>query len=223
MKTPIEVVAERIKSLQEKEGEVGNQSIQWFPKKWKDLRFLAPDVNDLTILCGGDRHESKISRRQVIEFGDSPLRLFLSSMVFGYGDRGYGWWRVENVLKQLPLGEFESRLERQFKAAATSPEASWLSHTRYDRARVRYLGPAFATKFAYFAALKQEKTQGIPLIADANTSKAIDKLFGVQNSTRFVEQYVRYVDKVGEVAGLIGQLTASDEVERALFDIGKSL
>lgn len=142
-------------------------------------------------------------------------------MVFGYGDRGYGAWRVARVCSRVSRDEFIDAIEAQYAAAAMSADESWKSHT--GSARLKYFGPAFATKFAYFAALKQGKGFPIPLIADANTSKAVDKYFGISESAKVSVSYLQYVDKVCEISTEIGGNTRPDDVERALFEIGKKL
>ena len=63
----------------------------------------------------------------------------------------------------------------------------------------------------------------MPLIADANTSKAVNKLFGISRSARSGSSYVQYVDKACEIAATIGGDTRPDDVERALFEIGKKI
>ena len=93
-----------------------------------------------------------------------------------------------------------------------------MSHTK--AAKLKHLGPAFATKFAYFGARHQKTESQIPLIADINTSWGSWELAKIPRSVEQLDGYLRYVKLAhdwGESHGKFG----ADEVERALFEIGK--
>ena len=212
---------EEIKGLIIDFGPVMEQSIPWYPHTWMRSQRLQDEILELQKLCSIEGPKSSISREQVLSFGETPEKLFISSMVFGYGDRGYGAWRVARVRSRVSREEFNSTIQAQYEAAAVSPDESWKSHTKSSR--LKYFGPAFATKFAYFAALRQGANFPIPLIADANTSKAVNKHFGISESAKVRVSYLQYVDKACEIAATIGGDTRPDDVERALFEIGKKL
>ena len=183
--------------------------------------MLREEILELQTHCNIEGRKSLISREQVVSFGETPEKLFIASMVFGYGDRGYGAWRVARICSRVSRDELINAFEAQYAAAAMSADASWKSHT--GSARLKYFGPAFATKFAYFAELRQRAEFPIPLIADANTSKAVNKYFGISESAKVEVSYLQYVDKACEIAAEIGGNTRPDDVERALFEIGKKL
>jgi hypothetical protein len=140
-------------------------------------------------------------------------------MIFGHGPNGLGPTRVGRVIDEN--SDLISLLHRQYAAAAIGASRSWMSHTDVDR--IMHLGPAFATKFAYFAARKQGEVGVIPLIADINTSWAMWWLAGIPRS---VEQHVSYMEYVNladawgdELSGDYG----ADEIERALFTLGRGM
>ena len=157
-----------------------------------------------------------ILRGQVIDFSESFEDVFIGSMIFGYGLTGYGPSRVGRIIKENP--DLIEKLHRQYAAAADSPEKSWASHTNEDK--VKYLGPAFATKFAYFAARKQKVSGIIPLIADINTSWAIWRLAEIPRSVEDYESYSKYVKLAHDWGDELGCQSGVDEIERALFKIG---
>jgi len=93
-----------------------------------------------------------------------------------------------------------------------------VSHTK--SAKLKFFGPAFATKFAYFGARHQKATSPIPLIADINTSWGSWELAKIPRSVEQLEGYLRYVKLAHDWGASYGEFGA-DEVERALFEIGK--
>ena len=212
---------EEIKSLINNFGPVMEQSISWYPHTWIRAKKFREEILELRTHCNTEGNKSSISREQVLSFGETPEKLFVASMVFGYGDRGYGAWRVARIRGLFSRDEFTKAIKGQFTASAQSPADSWNSHTSSER--LKFFGPAFATKFAYFAALRQGAEFPIPLIADANTSKAVNKHFGISESAKVKVGYLQYVDKACEIAAEIGSNTRPDDVERAPFEIGKKL
>jgi hypothetical protein len=213
-------IIEEIKLSIERFGPVMEQSIHWYPHTWARSQKLREEILELQTHCNIAGRKSSISREQVLSFGETPEKLFIASMVFGYGDRGYGAWRVMRVRNLVSGGEFIKAIQGQY-AAASSPGDSWNSHTGSER--LKFFGPAFATKFAYFSALQQGAEFPIPLIADANTSKAVNKYFGISESAKVEVSYLQYVDKAREIATEIGGSIRPDDVERALFTLGKEL
>ena len=113
------------------------------------------------------------------------------------------------------------KLNRQYKAAVGGPGGSWVSHTQDDR--VRYLGPAFATKFAYFAARKQQSDRTVLLIADINTSWAMWNLSGIPMSVKLKASYLDYVDLAHNWGKNVKSEFGADEVERAVFKISADI
>ena len=138
-------------------------------------------------------------------------------MIFGYGDRGYGPSRVKKIL-QNNAEIFDQNLQAQYEASKNGPEASWMSHTK--TAKLKYFGPAFATKFGYFGARHQNAKSPIPLIADINTSWGVWELAKIARSVEKPTGYLQYVELAHEWGVSHGEFGA-DEVERALFEIGK--
>ena len=198
---------------------VFDQSVQWYPERWKvrELERFHGAIEKFSKGCLRDGDEYLISRQNVIEFSKSAADVFVGAMIFGYGDRGYGPSRVKKILqenKQI----FDRNLQAQYEASKNGPEASWVSHTK--TAKLEYLGPAFATKFAYFGARHQKTQVPIPLIADINTSWGVWELAKIPRSVERSDGYLRYVKLAHDWGESHGEFGA-DEVERALFEIGK--
>ncbi len=201
------------------EGDVLDQNVRWYPERWRVsvLERFHNSVELFSKKCVRDGDNYQISRRNVIDVSRNVDDVFIGAMIFGYGDRGYGPSRVKRVLQENEK-IFERNLQVQYEASKNGPEASWVSHTKTGK--LKYFGPAFATKFAYFGARHQKTESQIPLIADINTSWGSWELAKIPRSVEQLEGYLRYVKLAhdwGESHGKYG----ADEVERALFEIGK--
>ena len=202
------------------------QEISWIPEKWKivELEIFLPQVEKLQKLCRKATEKSLITRQDVLDHSQEIPDLFISSMIFGHGDVGLGPTRVARIAVATGWDTVFGRLEGQFRESVNGPSRSWKSHR--EEHRVKHLGPAFATKFAYFSALKQGCGTDLPLIADANTSWAIWWI--TQEVSRSVEHhdsyvaYVRHCHDWGiQLAKNCGYQVTPDEIERALFVLGK--
>ena len=101
--------------------------------------------------------------------------------------------------------------------ATISVAAAFRAWSWGGRAKLPGLGTAFASKVAYFAAYDREAGTG-PLIADMNTAWSLWALAGVWDSRRTADHYADYVTWAEHQA--IDLDCRSDDVERALFDLG---
>lgn len=84
-------------------------------------------------------------------FRDSAAaeRAFIAAMLWGYGDVGYGPWRVQRVLTH------NRGVAAKLHAVALTlrdegPLTAYSRLSSYTDSRLRYLGPAFGTKFLAF-------------------------------------------------------------------------
>lgn len=201
------------------EGDVLDQNVRWYPERWRvsGLERFHNAVELFSKKCVRDDNNYQISRRNVIEVSRNVDDVFIGAMIFGYGDRGYGPSRVKRVLQENKK-IFERNLQVQYEASKNGPEASWMSHTKI--AKLKFFGPAFATKFAYFGARYQKVESLVPLIADRNTSWGSWKLVKIPRSVERLDGYLRYVKLAHDWGKSHGKFGA-DEVERAIFEIGK--
>ncbi len=215
------VVLEKVEDLRKASGDVMSHQVNWNPLSWKRqrLEMFKPQISKFASECRQVKIQHVISRQDVLTLSESFEDVFIGAMIFGYGPVGYGPSRIERVISENP-GLIE-KLKSQYESAADGPRESWESHTQNDR--LKYLGPAFATKFAYFAARKQQSNQAIPLIADINTSWAMWSLAGIPRSVELQESYMAYVDLAHTWGDQIDSEYGVDEVERAIFKIGASI
>lgn len=213
------VVMTKVRELQ-KSGDVLSQQIKWNPRNWEtpELARFETQISKFASICqkAGDSHV--ILRGQVIKDSETIEDVFIASMIFGYGPVGYGPSRVGRVIRENP--DLIAKLNRQYDAATKGPAPSWQSHTK--EAKVRFLGPAFATKFAYFAARHQKVKGIVPLIADINTSWAMWWLAGIPRSVEYHASYKSYVNLAHTWGAEVGGENGVDEIERAIFILGQS-
>lgn len=114
------------------------------------------------------RSGSENQRRQAV------VTAFVASMVWGYGQVGYGPYRTERVLTSSP-NAIDSLVE--VAQIAQDPKRGGLEafkHIQKERQRpgdyLKYLGPAFGTKYLYFLT-KASSDVGTTPVMDALVAK----------------------------------------------------
>ncbi len=216
----LSVVRTKVEDLRSS-GEVMSQGIKWNPKNWatKELELFDSGISKFTLMSRSVDGEHFISRSDVINESNSVEDVFIGSMIFGFGPVGYGPSRVVRVVRENK--DLIAKLNNQYEAAARGMADSWNSHTQENR--ISHLGPAFATKFAYFSARHQKAKGVIPLIADLNTSWAIWWLAEIPRSMEQLDGYRSYVENAHEWGSEIGCDFSADEIERALFTLGQGM
>jgi hypothetical protein len=217
-------VADTIVDLHERGEWVLEQGIRWIPSNWK-VENLAPFHELIDEIAKSNDQEPTatrgsrlIRRRHVIGFRRDAVALFMASMIWGYGTIGYGPERVGRIVQASGL-ELAARLDGIVSAAKEGPWQAWDALTRTSK--LRGLGPAFATKLAYFSAVDEPAQPTRPLIADANTSWAMWDLVKLPRSVERRASYLSYVELAHSWAAERGW--RADDVERALFEIGKTV
>ncbi len=138
---------------------------------------------------------------------------FLSVMIWGYGDRGYGPYRVTQMLIQ---DHAEDVLTKAFKICQNSDPKSAYDFLRKNR--IRILGPSYTTKFLTFCT---PRTVGAP-IYDSYISLWIEafasKEFADVRITSEVwnsKTYAHYWDWIKEHSNVLN--CYPDDIEFVLF------
>ena len=167
-------------------------SIPWNPDSWK---AWLPEFSTLI-----DSLPMPISRKDVEKWtrqanaGEhDAVQAFVVSMVWGYGTTGYGPWRTQRVLTKNP--EVFPRLVRAADIERRSGDLAAYSYMALE-GRLKFLGPAFGTKFLHFVSERAPSKQ--PLILDAVVSRALMELAGLSvASTAWSDQtYLSYLKVV---------------------------
>jgi hypothetical protein len=140
----------------------------WSSENRGRIRALADALDDHSRKDGW----RLISREFVFGLVDDPLELFLATMAWGFGERGYGWRRTSDIVNSVGEARVARAVENLRCACAQGPAAAWRAWSRGGEAKLPGLDTAFASKVAYFASFDRATGHG-PLIADKNTSWAL--------------------------------------------------
>ena len=151
--------------------------------------------------------------------------LFVASMVWGYGEVGYGAWRSRAALEAPQLGEQLEMLAAKLLSGDLVGACRAVSIPR--------VGPAFYTKFFYF--LCRGRVQRFPLILDTVLMNAFEQLLGldvgdyakvtrkhgrVTSILAWPEGYQRYVEQMHDWADALD--CTADQIELFLFQTQKA-
>ncbi|NQW19498.1 MAG: hypothetical protein HQ477_02060 [Chloroflexi bacterium] len=198
-----------------------DHSVSWNPSSWAEVPHpeLSKLVADLKSWKKGSSDVSAIiSRRDVVQIGVTPGRLFLASMIWGFGTTGYGASRTSDMISGAGA-DFERKISAIIAGGQESPQAAW--DAILGETHVKGLGVAFGTKLAYFASLQSNSESPVTLIADINTSWGIWDLDNeIKRSVEVKSSYLNYVEKTQAWAG---ECYRSDEIEYALFRHGQNV
>ena len=98
----------------------------------------------------------KISRGQLLEDASKPnvdlLNLFVRIMAWGFGPAGYAHYRTNRILGELNTVDGRT-IDGWMKGLRSQSKSSSIDAFEYlesERGKIKYLGPAFATKVLYF-------------------------------------------------------------------------
>lgn len=146
----------------------------------------------------------------------AAFEAFMASMAWGYGNVGYGPWRTRRILNANR--DAGARLRRAAEIQATSGAVEAYRYLA-NEGRLKYLGPAFATKYLHFV---PQAASGPPaLILDAIVSRAIRSMTDerLRPTVWRTATYARYLDVVVGWSTVLGVEPAT--VEMLLF-VGQS-
>jgi hypothetical protein len=206
--------------------ETNRQPIRWSADNWASkpqwqkgtLARINRLSSELEPTCDGGHR--LIRREDVFDRAGDAVDLFLATMAWGYGTVGYGWWRTAGIINAGGRNG-----EQRVAAAVAAYRAAHLEEGFSGVARawtsgggkLPGLGPAFASKVAYFACYDRESGTG-PLITDVNTAWSLWALYGVWDSRYSPDLYDIYVEWCQRQA--VQHECRSDDIERALFGLG---
>jgi len=138
---------------------------------------------------------------------------FLAVMIWGYGNRGYGPYRVTKILSQ---SNSEAVLTQVYKLAQQGKPLE--AYLYLSQNRLKQLGPSYGSKFLSFCTPREI---GAPiydsLVARWVSDYAADDFADVStNSANWsLKTYTRYLEWITEHAKVLDSY--SDEIEHVLF------
>ncbi|MGW1467736.1 8-oxoguanine DNA glycosylase OGG fold protein [Streptomyces sp. NPDC002308] len=151
--------------------------------------------------------------------------LLLSALVWGTGINAWGVSRRTRIFRENDPARLDERIALARAEVARGAPVAAYRVLNDPRGRVKRLGPAFFSKFLYFATADRPAGGRWPLIIDRNVVRALGDL---RPDEKWVvgdrwnsATYARYLDLAHGWAERWG--TAPDVVERKLFDHGRRL
>ena len=191
-------------SLQQEGFDWSNNRNNWikaFPRETKLISALPDEIDrgEVRRICNSKKYT--VSQK------------FLAVMVWGYGDRGYGPYRVTQMMEQHHAVEVLSEAFELCQSGDAKGAYEFLSKNR-----IRILGPSYGSKFITFCT---PRDIGAPiydsLIAMWVKEFAAKEFLGVTTSSESwnLKTYSRYWDWVKEHADELE--CYPDEIELVLF------
>lgn len=210
--------------------QVLNQAIPFDQERW--LRHL-PDTTwwpaELDA-CPRTGRWPRVDRRAVLRMADGigtaegRRHLLVASLVWGSGTNAWSVNRRARVFEKPAAERIDDRLTTVLTVLRKEGAVAAYGACHNDH-RIPHLGPAFFTKFLYFAGHDNPTGHRRPLILDSIVSRALRDRKAVAEDWPLngwsTKQYARYLDIVHEQAEAAGSLP--DAVEAAWFGYGRRL
>lgn len=186
------------------------QAIRFYPASWtktlSGCEYLRPVLGACATPGVITRADLAAISRGVSESQRPAEHLFLATMIWGFGTRGYGPYRTEKMLKDL---KGRTRLTKTIEHLKQGEIIK-----AYDGFHVTVCGPAFFTKFFYAVGLGAA-LDPMPLVLDSVVMASLQDLEqdgeldaaqlvrGHSTVHRFSEGYARYVELLNGWARII--------------------
>lgn len=158
------------------------------------------------------------------------VKAFLASMIWGYGLVGYGPYRTERIFTRDSTTEDKEAIEQLVEIAGIAQSAGGVAAFDYVATQrrsgapyLKYLGPAFGTKFLYFLtkASSVPTTPVLDSVVHGWLQQHAPEVASVSLSWWDTSSYERYVDLlhswVDELPPLTGQSFDADDLEFLMF------
>lgn len=139
-------------------------------------------------------------------------RAFLAAMIWGYGRTGYGAWRTNKVLTTT---ENSDGLLREVAEVLETEGALAAYRLLGNSKRLKWLGPAFGTKYLYFCPQAEGNCRALildRLVAGWLRDRTGLEFQPVRWSTATYESYLRTMHSWANDLGV-----PSDVIEEAIF------
>lgn len=198
------------------------QAIPFKAERWRTgldtCAHLEPTLEACAVPGVVTRSDLAAISRAVVAGEAHPERLFVATMVWGFGTVGYGPYRTRLMLDDLGTRPHLAEIVALLTAGRLA-EA-------YQSFRVKMCGPAFFTKFFYAVGLGAG-LEPLPLVLDSQVAISLRNLAvdgaidaarlvrGEPNVQHFPAGYTRYVALINSWARELG--CRPDAIEKLLF------
>ena len=144
-----------------------------------------------------DESPSAITRKYIFELSSNnknPEKIFIATMIWGYGTTGYGSFRTQEMIQTPCFQESITRATLLIEDNRIMDAYKLFSIEK----KIKQCGSAFFTKFMYF--IGRRIHDQYPLIADSRVANAFDKILGreeVKNMFSFALRKDNAISSVG--------------------------
>jgi hypothetical protein len=154
MTVVVPVAVHRVVDAWRSEGSQPQAGIPWPRRRWRN-QFPHHSATLAALPDALSRGTVRRASRDALESPAAAERAFLVAMVWGYGEVGYGPFRVERILSSTT--DATARLCAAARVVARDGMMGGYGHLASAAGRLRYLGPAFGTKFLFFCSPSSQR------------------------------------------------------------------
>lgn len=201
---------------------VRSQGSDFFPEHWR-TRWPAHLTLPASLHSSERQHINRselFAMAEQVSSNDDILNLYVSVCAWGTGTQAQ---RVVRVVKPLHEDGALDSLQRSFHTARSlNPIEAYRRLKVTGEDRIKGFGPAFFTKWLYFAAYDDPtRTQQLrPLILDKRVTNALG--WATTNDRWLSSDYAQYLDTATKINTIWAPHNPHHTIEYALFTIGKT-
>ncbi|MGF0117446.1 hypothetical protein ACQFYA_14150 [Promicromonospora sp. Marseille-Q5078] len=203
----------------------GQEAMRWTRERWASWLQGVPGIDPFLDQVPPTVDRVAIARLVLDAYDDGRDDLaFVAAMIWGYGPSGYGPFRTSRVLRgDRPAEPDEHVLTRLREGAGAARRHGALAgfYALNNRpGRIRFLGPAFFTKWLYFTTATggPDDSAAAPIL-DLRVQRWIARQTGIAlrlDRTRDYARYLELLDAWGKrPEGTLSRAT----VERTIFSL----
>lgn len=179
-------------------GFVEQEAMRWVPGTWRrwigDLDGVGAVLDALPSAV--NRRDAASAARDALDQGN-VVGAFCAVMVWGYGNSGRGPFKVDRILRGAEAFDRATITSRLVQALELVRSAGPVEAYRFlynaDRGAIKYLGPAFFTKWLSLAAFEDPYGPDAPPILDSLVREWVTREAGVSLPKTRTVDYETYI------------------------------
>ncbi len=206
---------------------VPQRAFRWVPEGWNKACHERPEILDRLAQLPERVDRGTVREAVLSDVGDGHvLSAFVSAMIWGFGDAGYGPARVRWILTGIRGSEaygapIRTDVEGLLGSAIDVVRSEGaIEGFRYmnNAGRIKHLGSAFFTKWLYFtSATEGPDDPRAAAILDKQVGDWLRDNAGVTLDIRRTPEYQRYIEILGTWGKMYSR--APVQVEKAIFGL----
>ncbi|MFE5339955.1 hypothetical protein ACFQ80_07020 [Isoptericola sp. NPDC056578] len=203
----------------------GQEGMKWNRERWASRLRGVPDVGPFLDQVPSTVDRAATNRLVLDTYDDGRDDLaFVAAMIWGYGPSGYGPYRTSRVLsgdgQAAPDPEVRGKLRDGAAAARRDGALAGFYALNNRPGRIRFLGPAFFTKWLYFTTATggPDDRDAAPIL-DLRVQRWIARQTGLSLRLDRTRDYARYLELLDAWGRLPGGTLSRATVERSIFSL----